>query len=113
MRTNRVDRGAADDEYEDDKADDGAAEPYPSNALPCPGRMPEAGALCIHVQDVEPIPALCRKLMSIGYDATQPIEFHQGRNIAAKFDSLAEGSRYKPKKRRAEANTSPPVSSVE
>jgi hypothetical protein len=55
----------------------------------------------------------CRKLMSIGYDATQPIEFHQGRNIAAKFDSLAERSRYKPKKRRAEANTSPPVSSAE
>jgi hypothetical protein len=76
-------------------------------------RLPEAGALGIHVQDVEPIQALCRKLMSIGYDATQPIEFHQGRNIAAKFDSLAEGSRYKPKKRRAEANTSPPVSSAE
>ena len=75
--------------------------------------LPEAGALGIHVQDVEPIQALCRKLMSIGYDATQPIEFHQGRNIAAKFDSLAEGSRYKPKKRRAEANTSPPVSSAE
>ena len=76
-------------------------------------RLPEAGALGIHVQDVEPIHALCRKLMSIGYDATQPIEFHQGRNIAAKFDSLAEGSRYKPKKRRADANTSPPVSSAE
>ena len=76
-------------------------------------RLPEAGALGIHVQDVEPIDALCRKLMSIGYDATQPIEFHQGRNIAAKVDSLAEGSRYKPKKRRAEANTSPPVSSAE
>ena len=76
-------------------------------------RLPEAGALGIHVQDVEPIQALCRKLMSIGYDANQPIEFHQGRNIAAKFDSLAEGSRYKPKKRRAEANTSPPVSSAE
>jgi hypothetical protein len=76
-------------------------------------RLPGAGALGIHVQDVEPIHALCRKLMSIGYDATQPIEFHQGRNIAAKFDSLAEGSRYKPKRRRAEANTSPPVSSAE
>ena len=38
-------------------------------------RLPEAGALGIHVQDVEPIHALCRKLMSIGYDATQPIEF--------------------------------------
>ena len=71
-------------------------------------RLPEAGALGIHVQDVEPIQALCRKLISIGYDATQPIEFHQGRNIAAKFDSLAEGSRYKPKRPRAGANTSSP-----
>jgi hypothetical protein len=76
-------------------------------------RLPEAGAMGIHVQDVEPIGALCRKLISLGYDATQPIEFHQqGRKIAVKFDSLAEGSRYKPK-RRAEANTSPPVSSAE
>ncbi len=71
-------------------------------------RLPEAGALGIHVQDVEPIQALCRKLISIGYDVTQPIEFHQGRNIAAKFGSLAEGSRYKPKKPRTEANKSPP-----
>ena len=60
-------------------------------------RLPEAGAMGIHVQDVEPIGALCRKLISLGYDATQPIEFHQqGRNIAVKFDSLAEGGRYKP-----------------
>ena len=67
----------------------------------------------IHVQDVGPIQALCRKLISLGYDATQPIEFHQGRDIAAKFGSLAEGSQYKPKKGRAETNTSPPVSSAE
>jgi hypothetical protein len=76
-------------------------------------RLPEAGAMGIHVQDIEPIQALCRKLVSIGYDTTHPIEFHQGRDIAAKFDSLAEGSQYKPKKRRPQANTSPPVSSAE
>ena len=64
-------------------------------------RLPEAGAMSIHVQDAEPIQALCRKLISLGYDATQPIEFHEGRNIAVKFDSLAEGSQYKPKTGRA------------
>jgi len=55
-------------------------------------RIPEAGAMGIHVQDVEPIGALCRKLISLGYDATPS----QGRSIAVKFDSLAEGGRYKP-----------------
>jgi hypothetical protein len=75
-------------------------------------RLPEAGAMGIHVQDVEPIQALCWKLISIGYDTTQPIEFHQGRNIAVKFDSLAEGSQYKPKKRRVDANK-PPMSSAD
>jgi hypothetical protein len=71
-------------------------------------RLPEAGAMGIHVQDAEPIGALCRKLMSIGYDPTQPIEFHQSHNIAVKFDSLAEGSGYKPAA-KPERNAKPPA----
>jgi hypothetical protein len=50
-------------------------------------------ALGITISSSSPVLALCRKLISLGYDPATPLEAYRGETLALRVRSIGEGAR--------------------